>query len=118
MRHAAMPLLIVPPALHRIPPPEAERLLARHSVVLAPVDFDLRAQRDTHIASGLAQAFDLNLVLLHVLTTQAHRTPAQARALLCELADEIDGRVRTEVLVAAGGAAEEISRSRCRRTPA
>ena len=76
--------------------------------MIAPVDFDLRARRDIRIASGLAQAFGVDLLLLHVLSAGATRTAAQAEAQLRQLAGEIDERVRTEVKVAVGDATEEI----------
>jgi nucleotide-binding universal stress UspA family protein len=110
MRHAEVPLLIVPPALHGIPPPEAEHLLSRHNVVLAPIDFHQRAHRDARIAAGLAEAFGLDLLLLHVLVARAGHTPEDAQAMLNALTAEVGGRVRVEALLSAGDAAQQISR--------
>lgn len=110
MRHSAVPLLVVPPALQGNPPVDAERLLRGDTVVLAPIDFHERARRDAAVAVGLAAAFGLDVILLHVLTAQSRQTRVHAEARLRELAADIGGWARIETAVATGSAAEEISR--------
>lgn len=110
MQQSPVPLLVIPPALHATPNPEADRLLDRGSIVLAPVDFQMRARYDARIAAGLAESMALGLLLLHVVTPRSAHTAADAAAMLRELSDDIGGHVMAETLVSAGNAAEEISR--------
>lgn len=110
MQHAAAPLLVIPPAMHAMPPPAAEQLLSRHDIILAPVDFHRRARYDVRIAAGLARAFSLDLLLLHVVSPADGHTYDDARMLMRDLVDEIGGGISTDTWIAAGDAAEEIGR--------
>lgn len=110
MQHSEIPLLVLPPRLHETAPPDAERLMTHHEVVLAPVDFDRRALRDTQVASALAEAFGLDLVLLHVVTPNDHRSADEAEDRLCELATAARRGHLTETLVVEGDPADQISR--------
>lgn len=110
MRHSPVPLLVIPPSLHALPHPEAGRLLGRSSLVLAPVDFDMRARYDARIAAGLAESLGLGLLLLHVVTPRSSRPAAEAATMLRDLSDEIGGHVMAETLVLCGEAVQEIAR--------
>lgn len=110
MRHAAVPLLVIPPALHALPQPAIETLIGRDNRVLAPVDFHHRAIHDVRIAAGIAQAFDIDLLLLHVLSQDTVRNGEEANAMLAELAADVNTRVRVDAVLALGNPAAEISR--------
>ena len=110
LAHASVPVLVVPSRVQPPPGAQAELLLASAGIVLTPVDFHSRARHDARIAAGLAEAFGLPLVLLHVLRAGAQMNAADAQAALEAIAGDIRARGRLETLVSHGDPAREISR--------
>ena len=106
LRRSPVPVLVIPPALLRVPTADVEHMMARARTILAPIDFHSRATADARIANAIASAFGVPLVLLHVASSaDAH---VSARAALDTIAGRFGGKF--EVVVVSGDVAEETGR--------
>ena len=121
LRETSLPVLVTPPTN---PGPvhieDARRLLGR---VVAPVDLSPASFHQTRIASGIAEALNLSLVLVHVvepvksrLLSRLHLNglDSQRRAVaeegLEQLVSTIRGPRRPEALIVFGDPAEEAAK--------
>jgi nucleotide-binding universal stress UspA family protein len=121
LRETTVPVLVTPPVN---PGPihieDAKRLLGR---IVAPVDLSPASLHQTQVASGLAEALNLPLVLVHViepvksaLLSRLHLTglDSSRRAVaedgLDELIATIPRRLRSEALITFGDPAEEAAK--------
>jgi nucleotide-binding universal stress UspA family protein len=111
LRHTTVPLLVIASRLQRAPATQVERLIDGGSVVLAPVDFHARAARDAQIAAGLAEAFGIPLVMLHVLRHGSGQDEAAAAARLRALGSGLACHVPIEYVVAPGEPAPIITQA-------
>jgi nucleotide-binding universal stress UspA family protein len=111
LRHTTVPLLVISSRLQQAPATQVERLIDGGSAVLAPVDFHARAARDAQIAAGLAEAFGIPLVLLHVLRHGSRQGEAAAAARLRSLGAGLACHVPVEYVVAPGKPAPIITQA-------
>jgi nucleotide-binding universal stress UspA family protein len=121
LRETTVPVLVTPPVNPgSIHVEDGKRLLGR---IVAPVDLSPASIHQVRVAGGLAEAFDLPLILLHVIEPVRSRLVSRLnlvgldshrRALaedgLNDLVAEVPRRVKTETLVAYGDPAEEAAK--------
>jgi nucleotide-binding universal stress UspA family protein len=121
LRESTVPVLVTPPVN---PGPvhieDARRLLGR---IVVPVDLSPASLHQTQVARGLAEAFDVPLVLVHVIEPVRSRLLARLnltgvesdrRAIVEESLEDlcatIPRRLRPETLIAHGDPAEETAK--------
>jgi nucleotide-binding universal stress UspA family protein len=110
LRHTRVPVLIIPPAVRSAPSLEAEGLMRPDQVVLAPVDLQPRAVHDASLAAGIADAYGVPLVLLHVVPASGEETESSADAACAELIGRLRMAMPRHHLVVRGEPAVEIDR--------
>ena len=121
LRETRVPVLVTPAESTEAVP--LSELAARVREIVAPVDLTSASPRQIKVASAIAEAMGLPLMLLHVLppidgVLGHHRTTApeaaarleRARSQLHELQSAISPRIQTEALVISGEPSEEIVR--------
>jgi nucleotide-binding universal stress UspA family protein len=121
LRETTRPVLVTP---SRDPGPirieDAKRLLGR---VIAPVDLSLASAHHVQVASGIAEALSLPLILVHVVEPLKSRLAARlhgssiesnrrslAEGQLNEFLATVPRQLHPEALVAFGDPAEEVSK--------
>jgi nucleotide-binding universal stress UspA family protein len=120
LRHAEFPVLVVPKGASDLRSLDDERELRGIGTVLAPVDFGPLAQRDARIASAIAAALSVPLLLVHVAAATGVAgvldrvravalDPDVARDQLLGLRAELGGEAAIETLVLQGHPADEIA---------
>jgi nucleotide-binding universal stress UspA family protein len=121
LRETRLPVLVTPPVNPGPVHVEDAKALLRH--IVAPVDLSPASRYQTQVASGLAEALSLPLLLLHVIEPVRSRLLARVdlpglestrRATAGEYLDRlvatIPPGVRREALIAVGDPAEEASK--------
>jgi nucleotide-binding universal stress UspA family protein len=121
LRESSVPVLVIPPS--GATPFTLEEMAAEIRRVLVPVDLVTSPTRQVRIASGIAAAMGVPLLLLHVLEPLRVPVPvqmplpnvdaerrAQADQTLAEVTATIGSGVKVEALTALGDAAEEIAK--------
>jgi nucleotide-binding universal stress UspA family protein len=118
LRETTVPVLVTPSA--SIGEVQVEAARQRLGCIIAPVDLSPASRHQTKVASGLAQALDLPLVLLHVIEPVSRRA-GQHRGhddiavrstvddALAQLQSGMPATCRSEVLVVAGDPAQAIA---------
>jgi nucleotide-binding universal stress UspA family protein len=121
LRQTRVPVLVTPGASTEAVP--VSELAAHIREIVAPVDLTAASPHQINVASAIAEAMALPLMLMHMLpplvpASGRSRTPApaaaagleRARSQLHELQSAITPRVQTESLVLFGEPSEEIVR--------
>lgn len=110
LAHATVPVLVAPSGLKEPPAIEVSALLAAARTILAPIDFNERACHDAAVAAGIAEAFGVPLLLVHVLPPGTSTNDLDARAALERVAGSLRACTMLEPIVAHGDPALEIAR--------
>jgi universal stress protein A len=120
LRHAEVPVLVVPPAAADLRSLDDWRNLRHVSSLLAPVDFSELSRRDARIAAGIARTLGVPLLLTHVVAPRSGLADASsserfARAELDGLQAELARDTLVETLLLKGQPADEIAAAVAKR---